>query len=587
MKFEMAVRNKNKVQRVVVLIIAVLFLAFNASAQVAAPKTPPAAPSAPSKPRKAGSVTGRPVPVVVDNRAAAPQVVTILHRLNGLKMFRLLLRSSEEIGAIARLDEAFRITDEVHTSVIAGLAMDDGQTIAVWLPEADAEMGPGIPSTLFAPEAPRAPKALASVPRTPPKTASTPGLLAGGNLFERPDLTVIARDGKRLVARYVGLDGVTGLSVLKLADNNPLGTLSTRDQIVSIGQRVRLLAPEPVLRSDARPGSTIYVRMGETEGRVVSVTRAPSGSMARIRIRSAKLSPVNIGGIAINDAGETVGIVDAVDSNEATLLPNALVRSAASRVVERQSSVPRPWLGIKGDPIGTLPVEQIVRGGWQAEMARSLAEAHRGILLTSVAPGSPAAGAALRPGDVILRVNDGDVKNADDFSWLLEEAGPGTSVHFTVARPGKLVTEAVEVRLAEAPDPGFGLRRPGVGPLSPEDNAERIFRPGGHTVPLTKFFPGSLTSSLISQGIETIALKPVVAAHFGAKGGLLVVYVHPTTTAFRAGLRSGDVIEAIDGQQVSSRSEPLVFSTTPGATYSFSVVRNRAKQIVTVVSSPK
>src|SRR5437773_5852794 len=33
----------------------------------------------------------------------------------------------------------------------------------------------------------------------------------------------------------------------------------------------------------------------------------------------------------------------------------------------------------------------------------SLFEQHRGILLTSVAPGSPAAVAALRPGDVILR----------------------------------------------------------------------------------------------------------------------------------------------------------------------------------------
>ncbi len=583
MKFEMAVRNKNKVQRVVVLIVVVLFLGSNASAQVANPKPTPAAPSAPAKPRKASTAIRRRMSVVVDNRAAAPQVVTILHRLNGLKMFRLLLRSGEQIGAIARLDEAFRITDEVHTSVIAGLAMDDGQTIAVWLPEADAEMDLGFPSTFFAPEAPLAPKAPANSPSTPP----TPGLPTGANLFERPDLTVIARDGKRLVARYVGLDGVTGLSVLKLTDKNPLDTLSTRDQIVSIGQRLRLLAPEPVEQSESRPGGTIYVRMGETEGSVVSVTRAPSGSTARIKIRSAKLSPANIGGIAINDAGETIGIIDAVDSNEATLLPNALVRSAANRVVERQSSVPRPWLGIQGDPVGALPLEQIMRRGWPAESAKSLANAHRGILLTSVAPDSPAAGAALRPGDVILRVNDGDVKSADDFSWLLDEAGPGTSVHFTVARPGKLTTDAVEVRLAEAPDPGFGLRRPGVGPPSPEDNAERMLRRGGLTGPLTKFLPESLTSSLISQGIETIALKSGVAARFGAKGGLLVVYVHPTTTAFRAGLRSGDVIEAIDGRQVSSLPEPFFFSTTPGASYSFNVVRNKEKQVVTVVTVPK
>ncbi len=87
--------------------------------------------------------TRRPV-VVVDDRGSAPQVVTILHRLNGLKMFRLLLRSGEEIDAISRLDDAFKIKDEVHTSVIAGVAMGDGETIAARLPQADAELGPAM-----------------------------------------------------------------------------------------------------------------------------------------------------------------------------------------------------------------------------------------------------------------------------------------------------------------------------------------------------------------------------------------------------------------------------------------------------------
>src|SRR5215470_7109346 len=52
--------------------------------------------------------------------ASAPQVVTIVHRLNGLKMFRLLLRSQEQVEAIANLDSDFNITDEVHTNIIAG-----------------------------------------------------------------------------------------------------------------------------------------------------------------------------------------------------------------------------------------------------------------------------------------------------------------------------------------------------------------------------------------------------------------------------------------------------------------------------------
>jgi S1-C subfamily serine protease len=579
----MDIRGKDKVG--ILLMIGLILFGIKASAQVAAPRTPPGA--QPATPPKKATGAARTARVVVDNRAAAPQVVTILHRLNGLKMFRLLLRSSEEIGAIARLDDAFKITDDVHTSVIAGLAMDDGQTIAAWLPEADAEMGPGmIPATPFAPEAPRAPVALPH--GAAPMTVSTPGLLARTtNLFERPDVTVIGRDGKRLVARYVGLDGVTGLSVLKLAEKNLPEILETTDQPVDIGQRLRLFAPEPVEQAEARGGGTIYVRVGETEGRVVSITLAPSGGPARIRIKSTRLTPANIGGIAVNDAGETVGIVDAVEKNEATLLPNSLVRNAARRVLERQSSVPRPWLGIRGEPIGTLPLEQMVRGGWQEQRALSLVEEHRGILLTSVAPGSPAAGAALRPGDVILRVNDGDVKNAEDFSWLLEEAGPGKSVHFTVARPGNLAPEAIEVRLSEAPDSFFRGKTPAFGMGMPEVNMERTITIPGPVSSFSKSFSGSLTASLMASGIETIALKPLVASRFGAKGGLLVVYVQPATAAFKAGLRSGDVIEAIDGQQITSPAGPGKISNLLGANYSFSVVRNRKKLVITVVPTPE
>ncbi len=100
-------------------------------------------------------------------------------------------------------------------------------------------------------------------------------------------------------------------------------------------------------------------------------------------------------------------------------------------------------------------------------------------------------------------------------------------------------------------------------------------------------FYNSLANSLISHGIETIALKPRVASRFGASGGLLVVYVQQATAAAKAGLRSGDVIEAINGQQLSSADKPVRLLNSPGAKYNFNVVRNKEKLIITVVTSPK
>src|SRR5215216_5652151 len=117
---------------------------------------------------------------------AAPQVVTIIHRLNGLKMFRLLLRS-EQVQSIDSLDSAFSLMDDVHTNVIAGLAMDDGQTIAAWLPEAEVEFGPPAVPLPVAPRPPKAPRvSLGGFPRL------------GNNLLEAPDITVIGPDGKQM-----------------------------------------------------------------------------------------------------------------------------------------------------------------------------------------------------------------------------------------------------------------------------------------------------------------------------------------------------------------------------------------------------
>ncbi|HAF15248.1 MAG TPA: hypothetical protein DCK99_16430 [Blastocatellia bacterium] len=553
-------------------LLTVVLLGGLYSVQAVAQTPAPSAPTAPPKPVAAG----RSNPVVVENGAVAPQVVTILHRLNGLKVFRLLLRSNEEVGAVAKLDQAFKITGDVHTNVIAGLALDDGRTIAAWLPEAEAEIP--VPPMLFAPKIilpPKPPGAASSskevpVPEGPlsvevrTTVRALPGTAFSGNLLEPADLKIITREGKKLLGRYIGLDGLTGLSIIVLPESGLPKTVDAKEEIISVGQRLRLIGPEPASHPEPGAKNAMYVRLGETEAWIVTVNRSPSGGVARLKIKSPKLTRANIGGIAINDSGETLGIVDAVEGGEATIVPVALVRSAAKRVIARQASVPRPWLGVRGEPIGALTVERILRGGWQLERARALVEKRQGILLTSIAPGSPAALAQLKPGDVILSVNNGDVRNADDFSWLLDEAGLGSSVNFTVARPEKLLAEALAIKLSESPDPFFGLRRL-------EAFAPRVLKPG----------------SLMAQGIEAIAIKPRVASRFGASGGLLVVWVQPATPASRAGLKPGDLIEAINGQQISSTSAPIALSTTPGAKSTFVIVRNKQKLVLTIQTTEK
>ena len=491
----------------------------------------------------------RPATPVAENKVA-PQVVTIVHRLNGLKMFRLLLRSEGQLQAIDNIDEAFNLMDEVHTNVIAGLAMDDGRTIAARLPEAEAEFGPpGFP--------------VANIQGQDAFPAAVMAQASKEFWVETPNLTVISADGKYLPVRYIGLDGVTGLSILQLASGNLNSTAAPDDTMVSnVGENIKLLGPEPVATTRPALAGNLYVRIGETPARILNVVKAPSGSIARFKIRSSRLlSPANLGGVAVNEAGETVGIVDTVNGVEARILPTALIRLAANRVLTHQASVPKPWLGVKGEPVAALTPQEIERHGWQAMRATNLAGDHHGILLTGIVPSGPASQAGLKAGDVILTANELELQTVEDFSWVLAQAGASTTVTFKVARPEWVAPAAVNVKLSESLDPGMAFTW--------YDRAASARRP-----------------SLIAQGIEAIALKPAGAARFGARAGLLVVYVEPNTAAFDSGLQPGDVIQSIDGKPVKPLAQTLELSNTPEQPSILDIVRRKQKLTVKLVPRP-
>jgi S1-C subfamily serine protease len=490
------------------LLALVITLSVGVLAQTtSAPKPPPE--PAPAK-----------TPVAPEPRKLpAPQVVTIVHRLNGVKMFRLLLRSERQLEAIANLNETFSLLEDVHTNVIAGLAMDDGQTVAAWLPEAEIEFGLG--DQAFSPEMKSARAAAAGKEESVIFDSTKSNFRRGFDTT--PDLTVIDAEGKSFNAEYVGLDAMTGLSILRLPQKN----VREREQStksIDVGEQVRMFGPEPAAER-VFTGRNMYVRMGATFGTIRTILKAPTGGIAKFRVASPRLSAQNVGGVVLNETGDTVGIIDGISGNEASILPTPLIQRAVKRVLEKQASVPRPWLGVKGEAIADLRIDELRNHGWQTDEASLLAGDHNGILLTSIVPGSPAALAALRAGDVILKVNEEVIKDADEFSWILEQSEPSSSLTFTVARPNKPIAQAFNIKLSQKfafppfPPPNFGQFASGPG--------------------------------LIQHGIEAIALKAPATTRLGVRNGLLVVYVQPFSAASDAGLKAGDVIQSINGKLVN------------------------------------
>src|SRR2546421_7192423 len=185
---------KTNFQRLLMFLIAaaaVMSLTIAGRAQTVAPaastvaQIPTTAPATlPEKtqprrlPRRASTPPAT-VTVVADRAKVAPQVVTIVHRLSGVKMLRFLLRQGEDPDTVYTINPE-AISGDAHASIIAGWALNDGRTIAVRLPQAGAELEfASLP--FFGPEL----KARTAV-------AGSTRLMRVSNPPE-PDLTVITR----------------------------------------------------------------------------------------------------------------------------------------------------------------------------------------------------------------------------------------------------------------------------------------------------------------------------------------------------------------------------------------------------------
>ena len=158
--------------------------------------------------------------------------------------------------------------------------------------------------------------------------------------------------------------------------------------------------------------------------------------------------------------------------------------------------------------------------------------------------------------------NASDVKSTDDFSLMLTEAGT-KPVRFEVFRPGVQASESVVVKLSETPDSLFGRRM--------------FYGTAG---------PWAFTGNpLAEQGIEAVSWRPLASSSSGAANGLFVIYVQPDSAALKAGLRPGDVIEAIDGQPISVLSSSPKLLTN--ASFTLSISRNKEKLLLNVVPLEK
>ncbi|MFM2421103.1 MAG: hypothetical protein RL385_5826, partial [Pseudomonadota bacterium] len=234
----------------------------------------------------------------------------------------------------------------------------------------------------------------------------------------------------------------------------------------------------------------------------------------------ASINPGNSGGPLVNLNGEVLGINTMIIGNSGIgfAIPSNLARKVSQDLLQK-GDVSRAWIGVSFQEL-------------TPELASSFGLSNmRGALVNDVSAGGPAQKAGVRAGDIITGVQDKPVREGRDLLRSVLQYPVGEKLMLTVQRDGK--EQKIAVATAERPD-ARALRAGGSGNKSKA--AEK---------------------SLAMRGAEVQDLTPELARRIGyAEGqGVVVSNVLPGSSAERAGLLRGDVIQEANRKPVSSRQK--------------------------------
>jgi len=264
-------------------------------------------------------------------------------------------------------------------------------------------------------------------------------------------LEVTLADGSKWPAKLVGSDPDSDLAVIQIdAPKEKLKTIPMgNSKNLKIGQKVLAIGNPFGLQRTLTTG--IVSSLGRT-------IRSDVGTLIEDVIQTdAAINPGNSGGPLLNSDGEIIGI------NSAILSPSggnvgigfAVPVNTAKRVIPELLSkgyVTYPWIG--------ATIQSLI-----PEIAKYLKlKIERGAMIAEVVKGGPAEKAGLKGGnekiqvgnmiamvggDIVVKVDQRDVKTNDELIRYIREKKPGDTILLNVFRKGDFVD--VKLTLGERP----------------------------------------------------------------------------------------------------------------------------------------
>ncbi len=341
---------------------------------------------------------------------------------------------------------------------------------------------------------------------------STDGfVLTNAHVVEAADeITVKLNDKREFKAKVIGSDRRTDIALLKIeAAGLPA---------VKFGDPSRLKVGEWVIAI----GSPFGFENSVTAGIVSAKGRSlPQENFVPFIQTDAAVNPGNSGGPLFNMRGEVIGINSQIYSRTGGFmgLSFAIPIDVANDIAGQLKSngkITRGRIGVVIQPV-------------TKELAESFGLAKpAGALVSAVEKGSPAEKAGIEAGDVILKFDSKPVASSEDLPRLVGATKPGSKALVQIMR--NKAAKEVTVVVGEMPDETRSAQR-----------QQRRGQPGGKPP----------TEAVTRMGMTLSESTPQQREQLNIAGGVVVEEVTPGA-ASRAGMRKGDIILAINNQDIKS-----------------------------------
>lgn len=377
-----------------------------------------------------------------------------------------------------------------------------------------------------------------------------------------PEVRVITPQSQLVTARFIGMDAVTGLCVLK--SEGALNTKSVR--ISSLAQieklpfqrQVNLLGFHPnQAGGKVNVAALVRPRLHPSIGSINKAEKdfrfSRSNPIYQLTTETP-LRAVQDGSFIVETDGSVFGLVSFDTSGDGLHLvyPITRIQRIAEMVIQARQSIPHGWLG-------ATSVNNLAPAG-----PRSTKGLERGIRVAAVFPDSPADLAGVKPHDVLLSISGRELSTVVDLTNTLKNLPADGEVALKIVRGSEYKVLQAKLIPAPAVEPGRQVFALAERMENMEASASEMAAsdPKRHdleskAVTMRQILSG-ITNAAPSEvrlrvmyGLEVQPLTTQLAKAFSVPSGVLVSTVAASGKGGQAGLQAGDVVVKVGEQPVA------------------------------------